>query len=55
MRLPEGEVAVKVARLPDGSERIHVEHDDLKRIAAERGVPLHRVRTEVERLWERNP
>ena len=50
--LPEGDVAVKVALVPGGGERPHVEYEDLRRIAEARGVPLDTVRREVERLWE---
>lgn len=49
--LPDGEIRVKVAILPDGSERPHPEHDDVSTVARARGVPLSRVREEVERVW----
>jgi uncharacterized protein (TIGR00299 family) protein len=51
VRLPDGEIRVKVAILPDGSERPHPEYDDLSTLARARGVPLSRVRDEVERVW----
>jgi uncharacterized protein (DUF111 family) len=51
VRLSDGEVRVKVARLPDGSERIHVEYEDLADLARSRGVALADVRAEVERVW----
>lgn len=51
VRLPEGEVRVKVATLPDGSERAHPEYEDLARIARSRGVPLSVIRGEAERVW----
>lgn len=40
---PWGEVSVKVATLPDGSERAAPEYEDCARLARERGVPLQRV------------
>jgi uncharacterized protein (TIGR00299 family) protein len=52
VRLREGEVRVKIAVLPDGSERIHVEYEDVARIARERGIALAQVRREVERVWD---
>ena len=51
VRLAEGEVRIKVARLPDGSERLHPEHEDVARVARSRGAPLAEVRREVERVW----
>jgi uncharacterized protein (DUF111 family) len=49
--LPDGEVRVKVAVLPDGSERVHPEYDDLAALAGKRGLPISRVRAEVEQVW----
>jgi uncharacterized protein (TIGR00299 family) protein len=49
--LPDGEVRVKVAILPDGSERIHAEYEDLAVLARSRGRSLARVREEVEQVW----
>ena len=40
---PWGEVAVKVATLPDGSERAAPEYEDCARLAREHNVPLQRV------------
>lgn len=40
---PWGEVFVKVATLPDGSERAAPEYEDCARLAREHGVPLQRV------------
>lgn len=51
VRLADASVRVKVATLPDGTERIHVEHEDLAALARIRGVPLRVVREEVERAW----
>ena len=51
VQLPDGEVRVKVAILPDGSERIHPEYEDLARIADRRKSSLARVRSEVEQVW----
>jgi hypothetical protein len=52
--LPEGEIRVKVALLPDGTERPHVEFDDLQEIARGRGIPIASLRREVEQRWEAN-
>lgn len=51
VRLADGSARVKVATLPDGTERIHVEHEDLAALARARGLPLWAVREEVERAW----
>lgn len=40
---PWGEVSVKVATLPDGSERAAPEYEDCARLAREHSVPLQRV------------
>ena len=40
---PWGEVSVKVATLPDGSERAAPEYEDCARLAREHNVPLQRV------------
>ena len=40
---PWGEASVKVATLPDGSERAAPEYEDCARLAREHGVPLQRV------------
>ena len=52
VRLPEGDVRVKIAALPDGSERMHAEYEDIARIALARGAALADVRREVERAWD---
>jgi len=52
IRLPEGDVRVKIAALPDGSERMHAEYEDIARIALARGAALADVRREVERAWD---
>ena len=52
VRLREGDVRVKIAALPDGSERIHAEYEDVARIALERSCALADVRREVERVWD---
>jgi uncharacterized protein (TIGR00299 family) protein len=44
-----GSVQVKVAILPDGSERATPEYDDCQRLAVEAGVPLMDVMQEVTR------
>jgi len=44
-----GPVRVKIATLPDGSERLAPEHADLARIATERGLPLIEVARIVAR------
>lgn len=51
VQLADGAVRVKVAVLADGSERIHPEYEDLAVLARARGVPLARVRGEVEAVW----
>ena len=43
MATPWGEVSVKVATLPDGSERAAPEYEDCARLAHEHNVPLQRV------------
>ncbi len=45
-----GVVQVKVATLPDGSERAIPEYEDCRRLAQDAGVPLIRVLEEVQRL-----
>lgn len=44
-----GSVWVKIATLPDGSERLAPEYVDLARIAAERGLPITEVARRVAR------
>ena len=51
VQLADGEVRVKVAVLADGSERMHAEYEDLAALAGLRGVPLARIRGEVETVW----
>jgi hypothetical protein len=51
VQLADGDVRVKVAVLPDGSERMHAEYEDLAALARIRGVSLARVRAEVETVW----
>ena len=50
----EGRFRIKVAALPSGDERPHVEYDDLERAARESGVPIADLRRKVERAWERS-
>jgi pyridinium-3,5-bisthiocarboxylic acid mononucleotide nickel chelatase len=52
LRLRDGEIRVKIAALPDGSERMHPEYDDLVAIARSRGVGLADVRREAEKVWQ---
>ena len=52
LRLGDGEVRIKIATLPDGTERIHPEYEDLALLARRRGVSLASLRREVERLWD---
>ncbi len=49
--LPGGTVRIKVATLPDGSERAHPEYEDLAALARTRGQSLGRIRSEVEQVW----
>jgi uncharacterized protein (DUF111 family) len=51
VRLAEGEVRVKVATLPDGSERAHPEFEDVAALARKRGCSPAALRLEVERVW----
>jgi uncharacterized protein (TIGR00299 family) protein len=53
VRLPEGEVRVKVALLPGGGERPHAEFEDVAAVARSRGVPPAEVRREVEEEWRK--
>jgi hypothetical protein len=43
VRLPEGEVAVKVVRGPGGSVEVSAEYDDCRRLARRTGLPLREV------------
>jgi len=43
-----GAIRVKVATLPDGSQRVAPEHDDCKRVAREHGLPLATVYAEAQ-------
>ena len=45
-----GSVTVKIARLPDGTERAVPEYEDCRRLAAKAGVPLQRVYAEAMAL-----
>ena len=40
VKTPYGELQVKVAVLPDGTERVMPEYEDCRRLAQEAGVPL---------------
>jgi len=51
VRLDGTEVRVKVAVLPDGTERPHVEFEDLAALARERNCSLADVRRDVELVW----
>jgi uncharacterized protein (DUF111 family) len=51
VQLADGTVRVKVAVLPGGNERPHVEFEDLAELARSRGVPLAELRREVEQRW----
>jgi uncharacterized protein (TIGR00299 family) protein len=44
-----GRIRVKVIRQPDGRERKQPEYQECRRIAEERGLPLHQVIEELER------
>jgi uncharacterized protein (TIGR00299 family) protein len=43
-----GEVRVKIVSLPDGGRRWKVEHDDVKRLAAERGISYLALGKDIE-------
>jgi uncharacterized protein (DUF111 family) len=45
-------VRVKIAELPGGEERLHAEYEDLRALADASGIPLHRLRRQVEAVWE---
>ncbi len=53
VRLAEGEIRVKVALLPGGGERPHVEFEDLAAAARRRGIPPAELRREVEEAWRK--
>lgn len=48
-----GSVAVKVIEFPDGWERAVPEYDDVKRIAAEKAAPVHKILQEVDSAWRK--
>jgi uncharacterized protein (DUF111 family) len=48
-----GLVRVKRAARPDGSERVHVEYDDLKTAAERAGTSLAKVEAEVLAQWQK--
>jgi uncharacterized protein (TIGR00299 family) protein len=52
VRLADGEVRVKIATLPDGTERPHPEFEDVAALARRRGCAPGEVRREVERVWQ---
>ena len=59
VKTPWGTVRVKVARSPEGGLKLKPEYEDLRKIARKSGLPLRRVREEVQTLfselkWERN-
>ena len=43
VRTPWGEGRVKIARLPDGSDRVSPEYEDARTLALAAGVPLREV------------
>lgn len=51
VRLPDGEVRVKVALQPDGTERPQPEFEDVASVARARGVALDQVLREVQQRW----
>lgn len=50
-----GDVAVKVATMPDGSTRLFPEYEDVRRVVRETGLSTHEVRTtilpQIEEAW----
>jgi uncharacterized protein (TIGR00299 family) protein len=50
VRIPEGTVAVKVVRRPDGRIDVSAEYDDCKRLARRSGTPLREVVRRAEEL-----
>jgi pyridinium-3,5-bisthiocarboxylic acid mononucleotide nickel chelatase len=48
-----GKVRVKVADRPDGSERVHVEYDDLQQAALVSGKGMERIEAEVLAAWRK--
>lgn len=55
VQTPYGAVTVKVVTLPDGGERAAPEYEDCRRLARERGVPVHTVHTAALRATEERP
>lgn len=53
VRTAFGEVEVKVATLPDGSERAHPEFESVARVAADSGRPLREVGEAAVAAWRR--
>jgi uncharacterized protein (DUF111 family) len=49
---PYGVLQIKVATLPDGTERATPEYEDCRRLAQEAGVSLHAVIDAGIRLWQ---
>jgi uncharacterized protein (DUF111 family) len=47
-----GEVELKVATLPDGSERAHPEFESVRALAAEAGLPLREVSEAAVAAWQ---
>ena len=52
VRLPEGEVRLKVVTLPDGSRRARPEYEDLAALARTGGRPLDELAAEALRLYD---
>jgi uncharacterized protein (TIGR00299 family) protein len=55
VRLPAGEIRLKIATLPDGRERAHPESDDVSRAASASGRSFAEVAAEALRVWEDEP
>jgi len=52
VQTPYGPVQVKVATLPDGSQRATPEYEDCRRLAEQAGVPLRAVIDAAKRVSE---
>ena len=48
LETPHGSVRIKLSRLPGGRERRTVEYDDVRALAAARGIPIEAVAREIE-------
>jgi uncharacterized protein (DUF111 family) len=48
-----GDLKVKIVQEPSGEKRLSPEYDELKRIASDNDVPLHVVRDEIVKNFER--